>query len=181
MVGELIYPGRGQSLRLSPFSPGKARVEAVGLKLYLPLALVAFVAATTGADLVARTSIGGETFAYALNEHVHWASVQWLGTLLLLVPFVAIAFICAIAERRARTRGTAAIFGVAMVTLLYFYVDGHQGAQHALLAERWTAATLSIGLLPFFVGIPLIMAAAVAGALAAGFDRRPTDPARDGA
>lgn len=155
-------------------------LKTMGLKVYLPLALVAFFAATTGADLIARTSIGGETFAHALNDHLHWASVQWVGTLLLLAPFVAVALICAAAERRARTRSTAAVFGVAMLALLYFYFDGHQGAQHALLAERWTAAILSIGLLPFFIGVPVVVAAAVGGALAAGLDRRPTDQARDG-
>jgi len=151
----------------------------MGLKIYLPLALVAFVAATTGADLFARTSIGGETIANALNDHLYYALVQWLGTLFLLMPFVAVAFICAAVETRARTRSAVAIFGVGMLTLLYFYFVGHQDAQHALLAQRWTAAALSIGLLPFFVGVPVVAAAVVAGVIAAGIDRRPADLVRD--
>ena len=140
--------------------------------MYLLLALVVFVAATAGSDLVARTSIGGETLNYALNEHLYYAYVQAVGTILLLAPFVGIAVICAHFERHARIRIVIAIFAVAMIALLYFYFEGHQAERHAMLEKKWTAAALSIGLLPFFVGIPVTLVAMGAGALAARFDRR---------
>ena len=35
---------------------------------YLPLAVAVFLAATTGADLIARTSIAAEPLAFALRE-----------------------------------------------------------------------------------------------------------------
>ena len=142
------------------------------LKVYLPVAFVAFVAATTGADLFASISIGGEPFAAALREHFYWASVQFVGTLFLLVPFVAVALIGALVERRARQRSATLIFAMGMLTLLYFYFQGYQAAEHAMLAKRWTAASLSIGLIPFFIGVPVVLAAGVAGAVAASFDRR---------
>jgi len=147
----------------------------MGLKIYLPLAVMVFLVATTGADLVARTSIAGEPFSVALREHLYWAGVQFVGTMLLLAPFVAVAFVCARVEKKAHSRSVALIFGVAMLALLYFYLQGHQGAQHALLEEKWTAATLSIGLLPFFVGVPVVLAVIGAGALAAKFHRRMSD------
>jgi hypothetical protein len=62
-----------------------------------------------------------------------------------------------------------------MLTLLYFYFQGHQGAQLALLDEKWTAAALSIGLLPFFIGVPVVFAAWGAAALAAKFDPQMSD------
>ena len=147
----------------------------MALKVYLSAAVVTFLAATTGADLYARTTIGGERFATALREHLYWAAVQFVGTLLLLAPFVAVAFVCAYVEKRARRRGVLLIFTTAMLTLLYFYFQGHQAAQRAMLAKMWTAATLSIGLLPFLIGVPVVLAAMGAGAVAATFDRRRSD------
>lgn len=147
----------------------------MGLKVYLPLAVMVFLVATTGADLVARTSIAAEPFSAALREHLYWAGVQFAGTTLLLAPFVVVAIVCARVEKQARRRSAALIFGGAMLALLYFYFQGHQGAQHALVEEKWTAAALSIGLLPFFVGVPVVLAVIGAGALAAKFDRRMSD------
>jgi hypothetical protein len=144
----------------------------MGLKVYLPVALIVFVAATTGADLVARTSIGGQPFSVALREHLYWAAVESVGTILLLAPFVAVAFVCRLMENRARTRSVLVIFAVAMLTLLYFYFQGYQAAERAALQKMWTAATFSIGLLPFFIGVPVVLAVMGAGALAAKFDRR---------
>lgn len=144
----------------------------MGLKVYLPLALVAFVAATIGADLVARTTIAGESVAFAIRDHLHWAGVQFVGTILLLAPFVAVAFVCARVAKKARSRSAFLIFALAMLTLLYFYFEGHQAAQQALKEEMWTAASLSIGLLPFFIGVPVLLAVIVAGTLATKFDRR---------
>ena len=144
----------------------------MGLKVYLPVAVVMFIAATTGADLVARTSIAGQSFDAALKEHLYWAGVQFVGTMLLLAPFVAVAFVCALAEKHARTRSVLLIFAAAMLTLLYFYFQGHQAAERAMLQKMWTAAALSIGLLPFFIGVPVVLAVMGAGALAAKFDHR---------
>jgi uncharacterized membrane protein YfcA len=147
----------------------------MGLKVYLPVALVVFLAATTGADLVARTSIGGQPFAAALHEHLYWAGVEFVGTIFLLAPFVAVAFVCALVEKQSRTRSALLIFAVAMLALLYFYFHGHQAAERAALQKMWTAATLSVGLLPFFVGVPVVLAVMGAGTLAAKFDRRMSD------
>lgn len=144
----------------------------MGLKLYLPVAVTVFLAATTGADVFASMSIGGQPLAAALREDLYWAGVQVLGTLVLLAPFIAVALVCARVERQARTRSVLLIFAVAMLTLLYFYFEGHQAAERAALQKMWTAATLSVGLLPFFIGVPVVLAAMGAGALAAKFDRR---------
>ena len=147
----------------------------MGLRVYLPLAVVTFLAATTGADLFARTSIAGESFGMALRGHLYWAAVQFIGTLLLLAPFLGVAFICARVERQVHWRSVAVIFAAAMLALLYFYFQGHQAAQHAMLEKRWTAAALSIGLLPFFIGVPVLLGVLGAGALAARFDHRAID------
>jgi len=144
----------------------------MGLRVYLPVAVAVFLAATTGADLIARTSIGGQPFAAALHEHFYWAAVQFVATLLLSAPFIAVAFVCARIEKQARDRSVALIFTAAMLTLLYFYFQGYQASERAMLEKMWTAATLSIGLLPFFIGVPVVLTVMGAGALAAKLDRR---------
>jgi amino acid permease len=147
----------------------------MGLKVYLPVAVVSFLGATTGSDLYARTTIAGQALAVALQEHLYWAAVQFVATLLLLAPFVAVALLCDRAEKEVRTRSVLLIFAVAMIALLYFYFQGHQAAQRAELERMWTAATLSIGLLPFFIGVPVVLAVLGAWALAAKFDPRTSD------
>ena len=142
------------------------------LKIYLPAALVTFLAATTGADLYAKTTIASEPLDVALRDHLYWAAEQFIGTLLLLAPFVAVALFCACIERQARSRSIGLIFTAAMLTLLYFYFQGHLAAERAMLAKMWTAAALSIGLLPFFIGVPVVLAVIGAGALAVKFDHR---------
>ena len=149
--------------------------QRMGLKFYVLSAVAVFVAATTGADLVARTSIAGEPLGAALREHLYWAGEQLIGTMLLFAPFAVVAFVCARLEKQARSRSAFLIFAGAMLTLLYFYFEGHQGAQYALLEEKWTAAALSVGLLPFFIGVPIVLAVIGAAALAARFDRRMSD------
>ena len=147
----------------------------MGLKVYLLLAVVVFLAATTGADLIARISIAGEPLTVALREHLYYAGMQFVGTIFLLAPFVAVAFACSRAHKQVRGSSVPLIFAVAMFALLYFYFKGYQGAQQALLEEKWTAAALSVGLLPFFIGIPVVLASWGAAALAAKFDRRTSD------
>lgn len=147
----------------------------MGLKVYLPVAVVVFLVATTGSDLIARTSIGGDSFTVALRDHLYWAAAQFAGTIFLLAPFVAVALVSARVEKQARSRSVVVTFALAMLTLLYFYFQGYQGAQQAFLEEKWTAAALSVGLLPFFIGVPVVLVVVGAGALAGKFDRRMSD------
>ena len=146
----------------------------MGLKVYLLVAVVMFLAATIGSDLFAQMTIAGQPFVAALHEHLYWARVEYVGTILLLAPFVAVAAICAFFEKQTRRRRVLLIFAVAMLALLYFYFRGYQAAEHAALKKMWTAATLSVGLLPVFIGVPVALVVAVAGALAAKFDCRTT-------
>lgn len=139
-------------------------------KAYLLIALVAFFAAVTGSDLFARITIAGDSFGYAVAEHLR--SLTIVGIVLLSVPFGGTALVCGLANRRAKTRSVASIFCISMLVLRYFYFGGFQAAQHALLERRWTAAALSVGLLPFFIGIPMLALVAIAAAVVTRTDRQ---------
>lgn len=142
-------------------------------KSYLLISLVAFLIAVSGSDLFARTTIAGEEFGYAVAEHLRWASLTIVGIVLLFVPFGGAALICGSANKRGKTRSVATIFCISMLVLGYFYFGGFQAAQHALIEKKWTAATLSVGLLPFFIGIPMLALIAIAAAVVARTDRKP--------
>ncbi|MGZ2412616.1 hypothetical protein ACUXST_002045 [Sphingomonas sp. F9_3S_D5_B_2] len=143
----------------------------MGLKVYLPIAVLIFAAATAGADVIARTSLAGQPFAAALHEHLYWARVELVGTVLLFSPFLAVAGVCGLVERRARSRTVLLIFAISMVALLCFYFQGYQAAERAELDHMWTAATLSVGLLPV-AGLSVVLAVVVAAWLATEFDPR---------
>ncbi len=142
------------------------------MKAYLLTAIAAFIAVVTGSDLVARMTIAGDTFRDAVGGHLHWASLTVVGAVLLFMPFGGAALICRAANKRAKTRSAIALFLVALVALAYFYFSGFQASQQAMLDERWTAATLSIGLLPFFVGLPLLGVVAITAMVITLVDRR---------
>lgn len=147
----------------------------MGLRVYLPVAAVVSLAATIGADCIASMSIAGQPFAAALHQALYWDRVEFVGTIFLLVPFVAVAFVCALVEKRARNRSALLIFAVAMIALLYFYFRGYQAAEHAALQKLWTAAAVSIGFLPFGIGLAVVLAVIVFGWLATEFDPRVSD------
>jgi len=121
----------------------------MNIRWFLALAAVAFLIATTGSDVFARVTIGGETLSKALSQHFYWAGVQFIGTLMLLAPFGFLAVIASWVQDRTNTWKAVALFAVPTAYLVYSYFGGYQASQLAMLDKRWTAATLSIGFLPF--------------------------------
>ena len=118
-------------------------------KWFFAFAAVAFLVATTGSDVFARVTIGGQPLSKAFSEHFYWAGVQLIGTLLLLAPFGFLAVIGSWVHDRTNTWKALALFAIPTLYLIYSYFEGYQAAQIAMLDKRWTAATLSVGFLPF--------------------------------
>lgn len=133
-------------------------------KTYLLTALLAFIASVSGSDIVARMTVAGNDVATALVDHLDWAMLTPIGLLFLLLPFAGTALVCAAVRERNRT-ATAIIYTVALAVLACTYFDGFMTSQHALLDGRWTAAVLSIGLMPLFTGLPVLLGVGLAAAL----------------
>jgi hypothetical protein len=148
-------------------------LASMSMKTYLAVALVAFVVVVTGSDLVARMTVSHLPLGEAVREHLEWVSLTLFGLLFLLAPFVCVAVICGKTNRKARTRSVGTIFATSILALAYFYFGGFQAAEQSMVAERWTAAALSIGLLPFFIGLPLILLSLGAALAASRFDPLP--------
>lgn len=129
---------------------------------------MAFAVSYSVADIASRMIVARSNFVDAIGDHLEMALVPPFGTLLLAGPFFVIGWLSyRLACRNALKRGIALLVAASIV-LGYFYFWGLYGSQEALLQSKWTAAALSVGLLPFFVGIPTI-----AGAVLIYFAVRP--------
>lgn len=142
---------------------------------YLLFALAAGIAATAGSDILARMWIGGVPLAAAGIEHLRYAVSGWVGTIFLLAPFLAVGWVSAAFHKRGSTRVAGGICAIGLLPLSYFYFQGYQAAQYALADERWTAAALSIGFLPFAIGIPVTLLVGLAALIALGLESRMSD------
>jgi len=142
---------------------------------FFAFALVAAIAATIGSDIFARVSIGGQSVGSAGGEHLRYALSDWIGTLFLFAPFLAVGWTSAALRKRGQTRFAFVVLAVGLLPLIYFYIEGYRGAQQALADEQWTAAALSIGLLPFVVGIPVMLLVGFASWVAIRLESRPSE------
>ncbi len=132
------------------------------MRLFAGLAVLAFVVSTFGSDVVSRVLAGDASLEVAALEHVRFAAAQPVGSLMLFAPFAVAALLSLAVSARAGVRRGLALFGFTAATLLVLYYLGYDGARMALSKELWTAAALSVGLLPF-LSVPILIVAAVAG------------------
>lgn len=141
-------------------------------RFYLLIALAAFLVAVTGSDLFARMTIAGASLSGAVAGHLEWLSLTAIGAVWLFIPFGLVALICAVVDQQLRRGAAVSIFAVALAALTYFYFSGFQDAQLALVEQRWTAATLSVGLLPLFAAAPVLLFIIIAVPVAAMIGNR---------
>jgi hypothetical protein len=126
------------------------------IRLYFGLlAIAAFLVATTGSDIFARMTIGGQLFGPAASDHFYWAARQLIGTVLLFLPFGFLAAVGAwVTEKASKVKGLL-IFALPALYLIYSYFEGYQASKLAELDHRWTAAIMSVGFQPF-AAIPVV-------------------------
>jgi hypothetical protein len=119
---------------------------------------------TIGFQAIADTLVTGRAFKYAFRHALQDPG----GALVMLVPpYFVIAYLARRAARRTNQLVGWLVFLPPVAILGWYYYWGHIGAEKALLDQMWTAAALSVGLLPFFVGIPVVLGAGVLGELLA--------------
>jgi MFS family permease len=127
---------------------------------FLALAIGAFAFADIGFEIFARVWIDRNTIGKATSETLYYWATQPTGTAMLLAPFLLLGWMAAsLARKRTFNRGLL-LFGIGVVALGALYFVGHIGAEQAMHDRKWTAAALSVGLLPF-QSIPVLFLALV--------------------
>ena len=111
------------------------------------LSLISFLTATNGFDVLTRMSVANESFSAAVEESLHYATVQPIGTLMLAAPFFGAGLLAAELTKSANLIKGVLCFILIVIVLGWLYFYGYLSAQHALLEQKWTAAALSVGML----------------------------------
>jgi hypothetical protein len=129
--------------------------------LFGGLSILCFLVTTTGFDIAARVFVASQSFRAAARESVYYATVQPFGTMLLAAPYLAVGILSTGVVKRTGLIKASLFFVVVVAVLGALYFFGYWGAQQALVKRAWTAAALSVGLLPF-MSIPIIIIAVIA-------------------
>jgi hypothetical protein len=131
-------------------------------RLYFFGAGLAFVLSYSVADIASRVIVARQNLIYAIGGHLREALLQPVATVLLAAPFGCLAWLSyRLGCRKAPKRGLVLLI-IPSFVLAYFYFSGLFAAKEAMLKKMWTAAALSVGLLPFFIGVPVVTCAVIA-------------------
>jgi hypothetical protein len=133
----------------SPPSPTSTRVG------YLVASLACFIAGAISFDFLVPL-LAGTTRSRAGGSIVV--------TVLLYAPFVALALMADAVERKASRIRAVLFFGFFACVFGWLYLRGYWSAEIALAQGHWTAASLSVGLLPF-KSVPVLAVAGVSALL----------------
>jgi hypothetical protein len=127
----------------------------------LSIATAFFLFSTLVSDIVARTTIGSQTFGNALSQHAYYAATQPIATGLLLAPFLLVAWMAfSIARCNSIRRGIVFLCIVCSVLgVIYFFA--YRDSQLYMKEQMWTAATLAIGSL-VVKSVPVLLVSLVA-------------------
>ena len=125
---------------------------------FIAAAIILFFAIDLAADVVARTAIRGQSIALAVREHLYYASVQLPGTAFLSLPYVGLAFMgLPVLRRRGAIAGALFLLcGVGLLGGVYGF--GYQQSALSMLARHWTAAALTMGMMPI-LSVPVLLLA----------------------
>src|SRR5207237_5620178 len=91
---------------------------------FVALSVLAFVVAVPGFEIHARMRVGGEELTHAVTQTLHYLTVQPIGTLLLIAPFLATAWICA-SMAAVSWRGAAVLMAVCVAIFAAMYYNGY--------------------------------------------------------
>jgi hypothetical protein len=140
---------------------------------FAPLSALCLVIATFGFDVAARASVRNHSLADAVSQSVEQIVDAPFFTFLLVVPFVALASLTAEAGKAANAKVAGVYFAVFASLLGYIYFSGYWGAQTALQNGAWTAASLSVPMIPFW-SIAIVVLAGITVAVIERKYRRET-------
>jgi len=123
-----------------------------------PLSAVCLVIATFGFDVVARMSVRDSSLAVAASQSFGNIVDGPLLTFFLVVPFVALTALTAEVGKIASAKVAAGYFAGFVGLLGWVYFSGYWGTQSALEQGKWTAASLSVPLIPLDSLIVIVLA-----------------------
>ncbi len=127
------------------YKPSRGRLH----RFYSPWALGAAALSIVGFNVLARIAVGGEPGSRALLDTIHTIMSQPVASAMLGLPFFLAAILGVEMERLANRRTASTIFLACLAGIVMIYLAGYWSAQQSLATRSWTAASFTIGLMPF--------------------------------
>jgi hypothetical protein len=138
----------------SPNGPIVNSTTASRTPVVVALGVGVFTIVAAGA--YAKASVAREPFLSATVSAVRDLASQPVGTLLLLAPVALFGFAVARSAPGDLLRAWWFIMAFCLLPVVGLYMNGFGGAEQALRQGKWTAATLSVGLLPFAASLAVL-------------------------
>ena len=140
-----------------PVQSGSLHRLLGGLSLLLYLVIIA------AADAYGRVNQLYITVDEALAQVVSDPPANLFGLALLAIPFIASHFLSAEVGRRCRSHLLAfTVFAIGSVLIAVVYASGFDAYYAMMAKEKWTAASLALGLLPLKATMSLLLPLVVA-------------------
>ena len=118
-------------------------------KLFYSLSLGLFFCSILIFDAVGRITYRNEVFIEAVKETLYYLTVQPIGTLMLFAPYFILGVVSAKAAKKHNLRKGWFLFVCGLISLSYIYYNGYIASSYYMELKKWTAASLSVGMLPF--------------------------------
>jgi len=100
-----------------------------------------------------------------MSQAAHESFSSWqnpLASVVIASPFIAAELLLVEVARYSNRIVAAVLFAFVLFALVSLYYAGYAASQEAMLRHKWTAAELSIGLLPMY-SLPILAVAVLAG------------------
>ncbi|MEW6333294.1 MAG: hypothetical protein AB1558_03420 [Thermodesulfobacteriota bacterium] len=117
--------------------------------LFLLFSLAGYVLCDVGFGVYAQIKAENISIYPSLIEKLYDRATQPLGTIMMMAPFLFLGGISASFAQKNRIPIAISLFLITFSVLGYMYFLGHMHYEMHILEKKWTAASLSLGLLPF--------------------------------
>jgi hypothetical protein len=126
---------------------------------------------TALAATYAKVRVVRMPFLEALGEAGGDVLLDPLSMAFLVAPFAALAVFAPLFATEVSSPWRWSFVAIAALALVGFYFNGFVTSEYALQQRKWTAAALSVGLMPF-VSLFFMLGAALVAALGKAFGQR---------
>ena len=122
--------------------------------MFLAISSLFFLAATLGADILAQVTVGHMGAVTAMREHLHFAYIEPIKTILLFLPFLLTSWISSSLALHcgSKTGATVVLIGCFAITLLYFFYGYLSAATNPLGGGPLTIVSLPVKAIPIIIG-----------------------------
>ncbi len=126
-------------------------------KLFYGLSIALFFVSVIVFDVIGRLTYRNETLFVSIKETLYYLAVQPVGTAMLLAPYLILGLVSVKTSKNKSIKNGMCIFIPGLISLSYIYYEGYLASSYYIELKKWTASSLSVGMLPFqgIIALPI--------------------------